>query len=95
MGLAIPSAACNAHCHVFGPRARYPFAAGAPYVPAEDAPKERLLEMNDQLGLERCVVVQSTSTVSTTASPKTWSPVRATGESRCCPTTWLTTSCSV
>jgi 2-pyrone-4,6-dicarboxylate lactonase len=51
--------ACNAHCHVFGPRDRFRYAADAPFVPAEDAPREALYELNDRLGLQRCVVVQS------------------------------------
>ncbi|MBT9489815.1 MAG: amidohydrolase family protein [Rubrivivax sp.] len=53
-------AACNAHCHVFGPRLQFPYAADAPFVPAEDAPREALYALNDALGLQRCVVVQST-----------------------------------
>ena len=56
----MPRGACNAHCHVFGPRARFPFAADAAFIPAADAPKEALYALNDRLGFERCVVVQST-----------------------------------
>ena len=59
MSLALPAGACNAHCHVFGPRTRFPYAPDATFVPAEDAPKEVLYALNDGLGLERCVVVQS------------------------------------
>jgi 2-pyrone-4,6-dicarboxylate lactonase len=51
---------CNAHCHVFGPRERFPYARDAAFVPAADAPKEALYALNDRLGFERCVVVQST-----------------------------------
>ena len=57
---ALPRGACNAHVHVFGPRGRFPYAADAPFVPEHDAPKEALFALNDRLGLERCVVVQST-----------------------------------
>jgi 2-pyrone-4,6-dicarboxylate lactonase len=57
---ALPPGACNAHCHVFGPRERFPYAANAPFVPKVDAPKEILYALNDGLGLQRCVVVQST-----------------------------------
>lgn len=57
---ALPAGATNAHCHVFGPRERFPYAADAPFVPAADAPKEALQALNDRLGLQRCVVVQST-----------------------------------
>lgn len=59
MTLILPSAACNAHCHVFGPRSRFPYARDATFVPKEDAPKEALYALNDRLGLSRCVVVQS------------------------------------
>jgi 2-pyrone-4,6-dicarboxylate lactonase len=56
----LPIGACNAHCHVFGPRERFPYATNAPFVPKLDAPKEDLYALNDRLGLQRCVVVQST-----------------------------------
>jgi 2-pyrone-4,6-dicarboxylate lactonase len=59
MNPTLPSGACNAHCHVFGPSGRFPYAADATFVPKEDAPKEALYALNDGLGLERCVVVQS------------------------------------
>ncbi|MFS2163408.1 amidohydrolase family protein [Variovorax sp. Varisp62] len=59
MTLTLPSRACNAHCHVFGPRSRFPYAPGATFIPNEDAPKEALYALNDSLGLTRCVVVQS------------------------------------
>lgn len=55
----LPFAACNAHCHVFGPSPRFPYAKDASFVPTEDAPKEALFALNDRLGLQRCVVVQS------------------------------------
>ncbi|MCB2035682.1 MAG: amidohydrolase family protein [Ottowia sp.] len=55
----LPAGACNAHCHVFGPRERFPYAPDAAYVPQQDAPKEALFALNDRLGLQRCVVVQS------------------------------------
>lgn len=60
MSFVPPPLACNAHCHVFGPRERFPYADGAGFVPAEDRPKEALYALNDRLGLARCVVVQST-----------------------------------
>ena len=58
--LKLSGPCCNAHCHVFGPRERFPFASDAPFVPQNDAPKEALFALNDRLGLQRCVVVQST-----------------------------------
>jgi 2-pyrone-4,6-dicarboxylate lactonase len=55
----LPANATNAHCHVFGPRTSFPYAQGAAFVPSQDAPKEALFALNDELGLHRCVVVQS------------------------------------
>jgi 2-pyrone-4,6-dicarboxylate lactonase len=56
--LALPRGACDAHVHVFGPEARFPFAPGRSYTPCE-APKEKLFALHALLGVERCVVVQS------------------------------------
>jgi 2-pyrone-4,6-dicarboxylate lactonase len=56
--LALPPGACDAHVHVFGPRARFPFAVGRTFTPCE-APKEALFALHALLGIERCVVVQS------------------------------------
>ncbi|HEX9397011.1 MAG TPA: amidohydrolase family protein [Burkholderiales bacterium] len=56
--LKLPPGSCDAHFHVFGPKAEYPFAKDAPYVPA-DAPKEELFAMHEFLGIDRGVVVQS------------------------------------
>jgi 2-pyrone-4,6-dicarboxylate lactonase len=60
METPLPAGACNAHCHVFGPRDRFPYAERAPFVPDKDAPREALYALNERLGLQRCVVVQST-----------------------------------
>jgi predicted TIM-barrel fold metal-dependent hydrolase len=57
---APPPLACDAHCHVFGPPERFPYAAGRPYTPAEPAPKERLAALHAHLGLSRAVIVQAT-----------------------------------
>jgi 2-pyrone-4,6-dicarboxylate lactonase len=57
---SLPPGACNAHCHVFGPSDAFPYSATAAFLPAKDAPKEALYALNDRLGLQRCVVVQST-----------------------------------
>jgi len=57
--LLLPPRACNAHCHVFGPRDRFPYPPDGAFVPSADAPKEALVALNDRLGLQRCVVVQS------------------------------------
>jgi 2-pyrone-4,6-dicarboxylate lactonase len=56
--LRLPRGACDAHFHVFGPQARFPFAANRTYTPA-DAPKEQLFALHKELGIDRGVVVQS------------------------------------
>jgi 2-pyrone-4,6-dicarboxylate lactonase len=56
--LKLPPGACDAHVHVFGPRARFPFAAGRSFTPS-DAPKETLFALHDFLGIERCVIVHT------------------------------------
>lgn len=53
-----PPLACDAHCHVFGPAARFPYAAGRAYTPT-DAPRERLAALHQVLGVERAVIVQA------------------------------------
>ena len=56
--LTLPAGACDAHVHVFGPVARFPFAPDRSFTPCE-APKEALFALHDRYGIERCVVVQS------------------------------------
>ena len=55
----LPRGAVDAHCHVFGPGARFPYAAERRYTPC-DAPKEKLFGLRDYLGFERNVIVQAT-----------------------------------
>ena len=57
--LELPAGACDAHVHVFGPHRIFPFAANRPFTPA-DAPKEKLFALHAMLGIQRCVIVQST-----------------------------------
>lgn len=57
--LRLPKGACDSHVHVFGPASVFPYAKDAPFVPA-DAPKETLFAMHALLGVEHCVIVQST-----------------------------------
>jgi predicted TIM-barrel fold metal-dependent hydrolase len=54
----LPPAACDAHCHVFGPGAIFPYAPNRRYTP-EDAPKEALAALHAHLGLSRTVIVQA------------------------------------
>jgi 2-pyrone-4,6-dicarboxylate lactonase len=54
-----PPGAVDAHCHVFGPEAEFPFAPERKYTPC-DAPKAKLFELRDYLGFSRNVIVQAT-----------------------------------
>jgi 2-pyrone-4,6-dicarboxylate lactonase len=56
--LRLPPGACDAHVHVFGPAACFPFSPALNWTPA-DAPKETLFALHKQLGIDRCVIVQS------------------------------------
>ncbi|MCH8070951.1 MAG: amidohydrolase family protein [Proteobacteria bacterium] len=53
-----PPGSCDAHCHVFGPADVFPYASTRKYTPP-DAPKEKLRQLHDTLGLERAVIVQA------------------------------------
>src|SRR5215470_19901632 len=54
----VPANTCDAHCHVFGPGAVFPYAPNRRYTP-EDAPKEALAALHAHLGLTRTVIVQA------------------------------------
>ena len=54
-----PAGAVDAHCHVFGPEAEFPFAPKRKYTPC-DAPKEKLFALRDFLGFDKNVIVQAT-----------------------------------
>lgn len=53
-----PPGAIDAHCHVFGPMADFPFSAKAKYLP-EDAGANALFALRDHLGFARNVIVQA------------------------------------
>jgi 2-pyrone-4,6-dicarboxylate lactonase len=53
-----PPGAVDAHCHVFGPEAKFPYAPERKYTPC-DAPKEKLVELRNFLGFARNVIVQA------------------------------------
>jgi 2-pyrone-4,6-dicarboxylate lactonase len=57
--LRLPKGACDSHVHVFGPAAKFPYAKDAPFIP-HDAPKEKLFDMHATIGVQHCVIVQST-----------------------------------
>ena len=54
----LPPGACDAHCHVFGPGAKFPYAPNRSYTPP-DAPKEQLAALHEFLGFSRAVLVQA------------------------------------
>ncbi len=53
-----PQGAVDAHCHVFGPANKFPYAKERKYTPC-DASREKLFELRDYLGFERNVIVQA------------------------------------
>ena len=57
---APPRRACDTHAHVFGPAARFPYAADRSYTPP-DAPLAKYLGMLDTVGFARGVLVQGSA----------------------------------
>lgn len=53
-----PPGAVDAHCHVFGPMAQFPFSPKAKYLP-EDAGPDMLFALRDHLGFSKNVIVQA------------------------------------
>ncbi len=58
VAFTLPLGACDAHCHVFGPAARFPFASDRTYTPP-DASVEDYIALQGRLGLSRAVFVQA------------------------------------
>jgi 2-pyrone-4,6-dicarboxylate lactonase len=56
--LVLPPGACDAHCHVFGPASKFPYAADRSYTPP-DAPVENLRRLHATLGVSRAVIVHA------------------------------------
>jgi len=54
-----PAGAVDAHCHVFGPGAQFPYAPERKYTPC-DASKDQLFALRERLGFARNVIVQAT-----------------------------------
>jgi len=54
----VPPGAVDAHCHVFGPASRFPYAPERKYTPV-DASKEQLFGLRDFLGFDKNVIVQA------------------------------------
>lgn len=55
----VPVGSVDAHCHVFGPGDRFPYALTRKYTPC-DASKYQLWALRDHLGFDRNVIVQAT-----------------------------------
>ena len=55
----VPKGAVDAHCHVFGPGAVFPYAPERKYTPC-DAGKDLLFALRDRLGFDKNVIVQAT-----------------------------------
>jgi len=55
----LPAGTVDAHCHIFGPGDRFPYAPERKYTPC-DASKEQLFALRDHLGIARNVIVQAT-----------------------------------
>jgi 2-pyrone-4,6-dicarboxylate lactonase len=55
----VPAGSVDAHCHVFGPGAEFPYAPERKYTPC-DAGRQQLFALRDQLGFARNVIVQAT-----------------------------------
>ncbi|MGH9209692.1 MAG: amidohydrolase family protein [Acidimicrobiales bacterium] len=53
-----PAGACDAHCHIFGPAARFPFSPDRSYTPP-DAGIDDFERLQSRLGLSRAVFVQA------------------------------------
>jgi 2-pyrone-4,6-dicarboxylate lactonase len=56
--VALPPGACDAHCHIFGPADRFPFAPDRAYTPP-DAGLDRFEWLRTRLGIDRAVFVQA------------------------------------
>jgi predicted TIM-barrel fold metal-dependent hydrolase len=53
-----PPLSCDAHTHIFGPDAEYPYATDASYVPP-DAGLADFRKLHEAIGIERAVIVNA------------------------------------
>ncbi|MDB5546003.1 MAG: dicarboxylic acid hydrolase, partial [Hyphomicrobiales bacterium] len=56
----LPPKSCDAHCHIFGPGSKYPYAPDRTYTPP-DAPLEAFRKLHAVLGVERAVIVNASA----------------------------------
>ena len=54
----LPRGAVDTHTHIFGPAAKYPYAANRSYTPPE-APLEMFRELHAKIGCDRAVIVNA------------------------------------
>jgi 2-pyrone-4,6-dicarboxylate lactonase len=57
--LALPAGATDAHCHIFGPPERYPYAVNRIFDPQPGLYLQPYLHMLKVIGVERAVIVQT------------------------------------
>lgn len=59
--LQAPPGSCDCHFHIFGPQDKFPFPESARALPldAGDCPLEELIQLQDRLGIDRGVIVQT------------------------------------
>ena len=53
-----PPLSCDAHTHIFGPDAQYPYADDGSYIPP-DAGLDDFRKLHDAIGIERAVIVNA------------------------------------
>jgi predicted TIM-barrel fold metal-dependent hydrolase len=53
-----PPGACDAHCHIFGPAHRFPYAPDRAYTPPDNG-YENLVALHRTLGISRAVIVHA------------------------------------
>ena len=72
----LPPGSVDAHCHVFGPGAEFPFAPERKYTPC-DASKDQLFALRDFLGFERNVVDRKSTRLNSSHSQQSRMPSSA------------------
>ena len=81
----LPRGACDCHCHVFGPAARFPYAEPPRSYTPDDAPFEAYIAHLDRLGCERGVLARlwpRQSRDARCAGARTEAPARRRGRRR-------------
>src|SRR3546814_3623721 len=71
--IALPAGACDAHCHVFGPAARFPFAPSRTYTPV-DRSEEHTSELQSLMRTSYAVFCLKKNKIARTTVPTTIPP---------------------